>query len=440
MLSNGALPSLDGQKRVLGVGAKGAEIRAYPSRMAGRLEPRLWVLLLVPFLGALVPSTAQDFLPFHTAATLVRQGGALSIYLPAGATSLFDAAPSFVETSLAHGQPLGVTRESVTAFLAPPPALLVSLPFTELSYAAAARLWALLQAACASLALWLLSEHARRDARFVMAAILFGPMAGFAAFAGQSGGFLLLAAAAPVAPRNAKGDALIALGLGLAIAFKLWPALALFGLVLLGRRRAALWTLGVVALLGAATWLALPHVLFAHFVTAARALAAHVVPDTNNLSLESLATRALDGVAYNELVVVPEQAVLWARAVRLLVFAAFVGAFVIRKPSTALAHTAVWLLALLSLPLVWSHYLVIAPALLAALYTDAHLASRVRTWTLVTLASVGLFAVIPQPGVATGALLLANLVACVLAACWLSPRRRVRAAALPGPFATRPPR
>src|SRR5689334_11602286 len=124
--------------------------------MAGRLEPRLAVALLVPFIGVVVPSQSLDFLPLYTAATLVARGDTHNVYLPADAPSLLYPTPTFLQLALEHGSSLGVGLGQVTAFVASPPSLLLALPFTALPFAHAARLWAVLQAACVSASLWLL--------------------------------------------------------------------------------------------------------------------------------------------------------------------------------------------------------------------------------------------------------------------------------------------
>jgi hypothetical protein len=115
---------------------------------------------------------------------------------------------------------------------------------------------------------------------------------------------------------------------------------------------------------------------------------------------------------------------------RWLVVAGLAAAFVWRRPSAPLACASCWLLGLWSLPLLWSHYLVLGPALLAPVWVDETASTACRYWGLATLASLGLFAAVNPPTLLGGALVLANLVACLLVACWRSPARR---AATPRP-------
>src|SRR5678816_1970627 len=85
-------------------------------------------------LGVLVPSTFQDFMPGYVAATLVRQGQPSEVYLPSNTHTLFDASPAFIEVAARSAPPGARIEGAVTAFVSSPPALLLYLPLTYLSY------------------------------------------------------------------------------------------------------------------------------------------------------------------------------------------------------------------------------------------------------------------------------------------------------------------
>jgi hypothetical protein len=403
------------------MGWTGAEQRGAKSRNES-WDPKLLAALVIPMLGALSASPYQDFLPGYVASVLLRQGHAADIYLPAGAPSLFDGSPAFVREALAVGAPVYARRETVTAFVAPPPSLLAYAPFAHLPYPWAAHLWVALQGLLMSLSLWVLDRRAREAGiSWRPALVAFTPAALLVGVSGQSSGFLLAAAAAFFLPRSRSADVLLAASLATSIVFKLWPAPALVALALLGRWRAATYCALMVALWVALAVLVLPPALYFAFAASASWVATRVVSVPRNLSIANALAKLILRANTTDFVAPSGSLTLLEGAARMGLVLAFGGAFFRGRLHPELGWAAVWCLLLACSPLLWDHYLIVAPALLLPAAAAAP-ASHGR-WARVSLAATGIFCLaamanLPQRAPWVGFAVAANLTLHVLTACW----------------------
>jgi hypothetical protein len=395
-----------------------------------RRDPKVVAALVVPFLAIASPSAFQDFVPGYAAATLVRRGEPGAVYLPRGAEDLFQGAPAFTRASLEAAGPLGLDRAQVTAFVAPPPSLLIDLPLARLPYRWAARVWALGQAALACFGLVALDRRIARGGRaWGVAVLAFAPVMLLVGVSGQSSCLLLAAACAFALPSGRLADAALAVSLSAAVAFKLWPAPALLALPFLGRPRAAAYALACIGAWAALAVGILPRALFPSFAASFAWMAGHVVPDAKNLSFESVLLRMAAGRSYTNLVAPSTGAALFAGAARGALAVAFGGAFVRRRPSPELAWAGLWASLLAFSPLLWDHYLVVVPALLFPVVAEESAPAWRRRWALVALAVVGAYGFGALLGAwrfappALGLLVFLDVVACVAVACWAAPPR-----------------
>ncbi len=327
----------------------------------------VYLLLL---LAALRPGVAQDFLPSYTAARLIEQGRLDAVYLPADAPHLFASAPAFVAASIAAGGP-EVEARSVTAFVAPPPSLLPVLPLARLPYWAADTAWRLGLALLAIASLQRLvrrrsgSLAERRGTLWAMGTLGATPILLYALGLGQSALFLL-GAAAFFGSERTRSRLAFCLLLAAAIVFKLFPALLLGFLWLMGRRSEAVWTALICAGWTGLAAILLPTDLAPAFLKGLTAVSGGVITGWNNLSLDALLLRLDTGIAtwwFRE--PGPGLGVLLG-AGKLPVLAAAVWVAAGRTGASAARRWgAAWAGTLTLSPLLWAHYLVVAPALLA---------------------------------------------------------------------------
>lgn len=305
---------------------------------------------------------AQDLLPFQTASALIADGRFDAVYPPEDAISLFDVHPDFQHTALRIAGE-GYAREAVTAYVAPPPALLIgeTLPADP---TCSVKLWRLIIASVGLLSLLALETNLRRtcpDALPAWHLMIAGalPLLLYAVYLGQTSALLLAAVTATVLAPGKRRDILGGTALGLVAIAKLFPlAIIPAALWLRERRIAAVSLITVLAAcaLAIACW---PVSLWCDFSGAAHQVSRHVIADWNNASIDA----GLTALAVGEVSSTFRPPPLWVSIAATLVRVGLAGGailLVIREralPSQS-RWTLLWIALLAATPLLWSHYLI----------------------------------------------------------------------------------
>lgn len=355
---------------------------------------------------ALQPGWSQDFLPWYSAGQLVLTEQVDEIYLPATSTDLFSSRPAFIQASLAAAGRSANAHE-VTAFVAPPPSLLLTFPLLWLSYPAAATLWRLLLAGVAIASLHTLAARRNEiadhgESRWIVGVLLFLPILGHAITAGQPSVLLLGAAALGVG--NTRWAAVcFPAALAAAIMFKVFPVLLIGFLFLMGRRRVAGWTLGICTVWTILSFATLPGALWIGFFEGLRALTQGVITDSNNLSIDALLLRWASGETTVRFTSPQAWTAILAGATKAAVLALAVAtAAGWRQANEDRRWSASWIGTLSLTPLLWIHYLVVLPAVLPMR------SSRDQLYSMVLLVAAGAWMVLRSVD-AIPALLLGTL-------------------------------
>jgi hypothetical protein len=312
----------------------------------------LWILAAVLLLVALSPGPAQDLASFRVGAALARSAPA-DVYPRADFDSLFAVTPRFRAAALADDprQP----PASVTGFVATPPTLL--LPFSAGTAPVATWVWRVLAAVGAASALLRLHDRVvAPDARtaFALLATLCFPVLGYGVWLGQTA-WLWLVLATFLAERAGREQAREGLAIAALSLFKVTPLVVLVPLALRRRWGAVGVAAGVVCGAVAASLVLLSPSLWADFARTSLVLGTHVIPDWNNASVEALLVRTSTG-ATSRLVAIQAPVAAVGLMLRLGLWI-----WTIRTRRTDVALLA----ACASTPLLWTHTLAVAPALLA---------------------------------------------------------------------------
>jgi hypothetical protein len=318
---------------------------------------------------ALYPGWSQDFLPWYSAGQLLLAGQADQIYLPGDARDLFSSSASFIQTSLSAAGGAAEADE-ITAFVAPPPSLLLTLPLNVFPYPVAAVLWRLALAGIAIAALHGLAPRRGQVEngeahRWTLGVLLFLPLFAYTIGVGQPSMFLLGAAVLAEPSRRCWAPWVFAAALSAAIVFKAFPALLVGFLFLMGRRALCGWVLGICGLWTTLSFVFLPGALWIDFFEALRAVGRGVITDTNNLSIDALLLRLASGETTTLFATPPTWVQLVAGAAKAGVLALAVATAVgWRQLDAERRWGAAWVATLSLSPLVWAPYLVVLPAIL----------------------------------------------------------------------------
>ncbi len=288
----------------------------------------------------------------------------------------------WVDFAVANGIP------HPSAYIYPPALAVLLAPLTWLPYHAANLAWFWLNVALLALSIRLLGRHGAPAAAAVMA-LAFHPTIR-ALQCGQVSLlmlFLLAAGLGALRSRSARGDAAAGACLALAAAVKLTPVVLIAWLAWSGRRRAAAWAAGLLALLAAigvvvAGWS--NHVLY---VTGFLPELSRGAATWANQSINGFLNRLLTDASMSAFVFPPEPpgVRLLSRAAAVLLLAA---AFVTARPRAesaadpyrrfALGYALVALTTLLVSPISWEHHFVIALIPLSVLACPALRDGRAR--------------------------------------------------------------
>jgi hypothetical protein len=424
--------------------------KSVPTSPRGRANLTIVVVAAIAVLAVFLPSSFQDFVPGYVAATLARRGDFASIYLPPAARGLFDSAPSFLDLSVRSVAQESFRETNATAFVSPPPAILIYSLLSRLPFVWAARAWALVQAVLMAACFVLLEKHVLRRLAYSTTVsrwctIAFAPVLFMAVSTGQSSCLFLAVVCACLAdPNGRQHDALLGVSLGLLVILKLWPALGLLALPFMRRRRAALIAFAIVAASVVASLALFPSAVFVAFARGLQPFSGRVIPYYNNISFDNLFTHAWLGDVSENLISVPHHAMVTSGLLKAGLATAFAAAFAFRRPGKGLAWAALWSMLLVVCPLVWDHYLVMIPGLVGLVLrsTDSRRlrASAMACLPLAGTAILVAHAVPSGRAFVCGPFALFCMLALVLAACWLSPRRFGAAAyAQPPPCAPAEP-
>lgn len=282
-------------------------------------------------------SMAQDWAPFAVATEMHGQWTAL--YPSPAARDLYDTSPALKAKGLPR-----VPAPLLAAFIAPPPA--AWLPAGSLL------IWRLLLVCPLLLALlWGRVEPATWG--------LYAPLLFLIVVVGQPSAWLVTAAIVSVSAPSRRLDALGTVCLAAGVLAKLTPLLVVVGLLAIGRRRMALWALGLIAVSIALTWPWTGIEAWRAFFASASHLSAVVVPSWNNASIDALVLRHLTGQSDTGFVVPSARLGLLLTMVR---GGLLVGVLAVAWRAKSIA--LLWVAWVVASPLVWLHYLaVLIPAL-----------------------------------------------------------------------------
>jgi hypothetical protein len=383
------------------------------------LGPRLWLISRGPFLLSvftwacilslmglciLIGGPAQDLLPFQAAAELAKRGSFEGVYPPQELGNLFDVNDRFREVSLViAGEEY--PAESVTAFVAPPPAIILGQLLPSFSTLATC-IWRVIIAATLLLSLVLLECDLRRTTQKISLSwnlVVLGmlPLMLYVVFLGQTSAVLM--AAATVTALAASTTRSLAGGflLGVVTGTKAFPGAIILAAAFMRRRLFAAIALMTLAVMSLIVLIVAPLTLWSDFFAVFGKLGTHVVADWNNASLDAgLTALALGRV--NPMLVQPP---LWARMLALVARASLVGLalwIATRRGSINPRRrwSAIWVALLASTPLLWLHYLV---SLLPALQVELREGNRVAPVLMAFGLSAGLltFRLLPSGLVST---------------------------------------
>jgi hypothetical protein len=130
------------------------------------------------------------------------------------------------------------------------------------------------------------------------------------------------------------------------------------------------------------------------------------------------------------LIIVPRSARIVAFALRAGLIGAFAAAFVLHRPGKELAWATLWSMFLVACPLVWDHYLVMVAGVVGLVITTTT-SRRLQICALACMPMTGLGVLVAhgftsRAASGFGPVALGCMLAAVLAACWLSPRRALQ--------------
>ncbi|MGQ0617097.1 MAG: glycosyltransferase family 87 protein [Acidimicrobiia bacterium] len=305
----------------------------------------------------------QDAVPLVAAGALVRNDPA-AIYIGPGG-GLFRVKPPFFAESCRYYDGPEECERYVVAFVSPPPAIAVAEPLSALGADAFGWLRGLGAASLvgAMVLLWrrLVSVSSRAAGPMALAALLLTPLMTTPIGLGQTSPLLFLAASVPVtvAVADKRMTALFSAMMGLAIAFKAFPAALLAVPVLHRRWRAVIGPAAVVAGLATASLVLAPARLWSDFIESSGPLSQEALGNPYSSSIES-ALGQLD---------IRSGAFAWALRLALLVPLAVL---LRRLKDVDLRWACGWAALLVVFPQVWGHYsFVLVSAVVAVLVARA---------------------------------------------------------------------
>ena len=371
-------------------------------------------VIIVLALVILKGGVAQDFLPFQTAANLAKSGQFDAIYPPHGFASLFSVDARFRETALAIAGE-GYSAASVTAYVAPPPAILIGelLPGSPV---AATMLWRTLIATTLVLSLLVLERDLLREAPGLAADwsfIVLGaiPLLLYVVVLGQASALLLVAATGMALLPSRIRDVAFGAALGVITAIKVFPAAMILASVLLGRCAAAAVALSVLCL--SIVCFGGPSELWSDFTFASWELGTRVLADWNNASLDAGLAAIVEGGVSSTLVEPASWVSMFCLVVRALLLATVLW-LVFRERGKGMQRRGglLWVGLLAATPLLWSHYLIcLLPAFQAELKSGRRIVPKLMVFGL----SVGVVAKLAgfDPAIVSGLTVLGWLVTAV---------------------------
>lgn len=358
---------------------------------------RLVLAVVTIVAGCFLPGPAQDWFPFQIAARMAATGAWSELYPPPSATSQFDHSAAYVAIATTRDGPSdpAIARDYLTAFVSPPPAALLLMPFGELPWRYAQTGWRLALAIPSVISmLWLAAAFRDQRAKLEQwswVALVSAPLLFYTAYMGQPTAWLFTAAVITIGPSTKSSDLAGGLALMLGILCKATPAIVVVLLWFAGRRRlaaiAVAGTVAVALLTIPATGLGAWH----YFARSSADLSAVVITGWNNASIDAAMMRWSVGESSG---FHPWSFGPWltAQAIRVLLLILTIRAVATAaSPPTRVA--CAWLGWLASTPLLWLHYLLLlgpavvvtngrrATAALAAYATlPAVLVARIAGW------------------------------------------------------------
>lgn len=323
------------------------------------------VLLLCAVLIALsrvVQGGGQDALPFVVAARMMHDpAGWESVYLIPEARSLFDVGPAY-QQSVADYVGSGVERHTLTAFVAPPPAVLLGWPWAGLAWSVARPLIVL---SLLLPVLWAAARSGRASPGILgrggvwLASVL---VVFYAAEQGQLS-ILALPAAAGLLASERSARTVGAVALGLLCVAKASTLLLLPALWWADRRRDLVAVLSVVAFVGLAAMLLVGAGGWSFFFGSLRQIGAVTIIEKTNVAPDVLLALVVDGGDMGQWHTLSTPWRLIAVVLRLGTAAWVV--WRARAAASAARVEAGWLAWLCLTPLHWVHYHVVLIPLLA---------------------------------------------------------------------------
>ncbi len=329
----------------------------------------------------------QDLLPFQAAARLVSAEKFDAIYPVENAGSLFDVHPEFHQSSLRIAGER-YANLAVTAYVAPPPALLIGrvLPANPTD---AAKIWRLIIASVVLLSLLALERNLRRTRpealvpwHLMMAGIL--PLLLYGVYLGQTSALLLAVATATVLPPGKARDFLGGGALGAVAVTKIFPLAIIPAVAVMGGRRIAVVSLLLVLAACATAVACWPLSLWGDFFNSICQMSRYVIADWNNASLDAGLT-ALATFDVSSTFILPPLSVRIAGALTRSLLAGSALILAVRRRDLAPENRwpLLWVALLAALPLLWSHYLIcLLPPLQASLKTGARVTPVLLAWGL----------------------------------------------------------
>jgi hypothetical protein len=249
----------------------------------------------------------------------------------------------------------------VTAYVAPPPALVLGwiVPASRI----ASKLWQLAVALILLTSVRLLerdlhreSEEALRYWHLTVLGML--PLMFYTILLGQTTAFLMAAVTATVMASSWRRALIGGAALGIASAFKGFPAIMILVAMVLKGRRLAVAAFAVVAILSLVISVVAPPKLWSDFFEVAKLLGTRVAADWNNPSPEAGLVAMTTGRVSSAWTTPPA----WIRVVGVvlrsgIISVAVFGYFHMKTASRARRWSLLWIALFSAIPMSWSHYL-----------------------------------------------------------------------------------